>query len=563
MTPRRRQLLDGEDRRGAGHLLVAAEGEPDVLGRGEARSSSASTAAQIATSSPLSSRVPRPQIAPSWISAPNGGCCQGASSSTGTTSRWAISTTGRSALWPGPVEEQAVGVDPGQLEPLVQQRELALQLGHELVEGGDVDEVRVAVRDRGDADQGLELGDGGIDHASRVAATALRRRRSARCETLGRCGSLTGRRYADGLAWCPQRPRCTTSATGLRGAPRRGARRALADVVVADRHDADRVEVVGDAERLAHRRVLVRRDADEARAEAGVGRRLQDQQARPSRCPCPRRASASAPRPGRSSPCRPRRTGSGTRPCWSTAGSRPAPSSSRSATASGWSMSSAVGDPEAAYVVGGVEHQERPALAEAGVGRAGRVVQRQVDDGRVDRARSSSCGPSCDGGRRPGTPCGQVWGEQCLTTSSGCGPTSRRWGGRPRPAATSGSRSRRRSASCAAWFVEQCAARGLRVESDDFGNVVGWWDAGAGPARPDRLAPGLRARRRRVRRPARRRLRAGRDRPDALARRRADAAGRGVGVRRGGGLAVRPRLPRLAAGGRRDLVGVGAGADRP
>jgi len=27
------------------------------------------------------------------------------------------------------------------------------------------------------------------------------------------------------------------------------------------------------------------------------------------------------------------------------------------------------------------------------------------------------------------------------------------------------------------WFVEQCEARGLRVESDDFGNVVGWWDA--------------------------------------------------------------------------------------
>jgi N-carbamoyl-L-amino-acid hydrolase len=34
----------------------------------------------------------------------------------------------------------------------------------------------------------------------------------------------------------------------------------------------------------------------------------------------------------------------------------------------------------------------------------------------------------------------------------------------------------------AAWFVEQCAARGLRVESDDFGNVVGWWDTGTGPA---------------------------------------------------------------------------------
>ncbi|WP_252274819.1 allantoate amidohydrolase [Nocardioides sp. LMS-CY] len=28
----------------------------------------------------------------------------------------------------------------------------------------------------------------------------------------------------------------------------------------------------------------------------------------------------------------------------------------------------------------------------------------------------------------------------------------------------------------AAWFEEQCRARDLRVERDDFGNVVGWWD---------------------------------------------------------------------------------------
>lgn len=34
----------------------------------------------------------------------------------------------------------------------------------------------------------------------------------------------------------------------------------------------------------------------------------------------------------------------------------------------------------------------------------------------------------------------------------------------------------------AAWFVEQCEARGLRVEADEIGNVVGWWDAGEGPA---------------------------------------------------------------------------------
>ncbi|GAB3247307.1 allantoate amidohydrolase [Nocardioides dilutus] len=34
----------------------------------------------------------------------------------------------------------------------------------------------------------------------------------------------------------------------------------------------------------------------------------------------------------------------------------------------------------------------------------------------------------------------------------------------------------------AAWFAEQCAARGLAVETDVFGNVVGWWQpAGLSP----------------------------------------------------------------------------------
>jgi N-carbamoyl-L-amino-acid hydrolase len=31
------------------------------------------------------------------------------------------------------------------------------------------------------------------------------------------------------------------------------------------------------------------------------------------------------------------------------------------------------------------------------------------------------------------------------------------------------------------WFREQAAARGLRVEEDGFGNLVAWWDSGAGP----------------------------------------------------------------------------------
>jgi hypothetical protein len=67
-------------------------------------SSSDSTASQIAATHPLSSSVPRPQIAgptsESWTSPPKGSCRHGASASTGTTSRWAISTTGRDALAP-------------------------------------------------------------------------------------------------------------------------------------------------------------------------------------------------------------------------------------------------------------------------------------------------------------------------------------------------------------------------------------------------------------------------------------------------------------------------------
>ncbi len=32
-----------------------------------------------------------------------------------------------------------------------------------------------------------------------------------------------------------------------------------------------------------------------------------------------------------------------------------------------------------------------------------------------------------------------------------------------------------------AWFTEQTEARGLRVERDEIGNVVAWWDSGTGP----------------------------------------------------------------------------------
>jgi N-carbamoyl-L-amino-acid hydrolase len=41
-----------------------------------------------------------------------------------------------------------------------------------------------------------------------------------------------------------------------------------------------------------------------------------------------------------------------------------------------------------------------------------------------------------------------------------------------------------------AWFVEQCAARGLRVETDGFGNVAAWWGPRAGGSRDHAVLAG-------------------------------------------------------------------------
>ena len=105
-----------------------------------------------------------------------------------------------------------------------------------------------------------------------------------------------------------------------------------------------------------------------------------------------------------------------------------------------------------------------------------------------------------------------------------------------------------------AWFGEQCAARDLTVEADGNGNLLAWWGARLGRADavligshldsvldggaydgPLGVVSSLAA-----------------DRPAAVARRAADAADRGRRLRRGGGLAVRDRLPRLPAGHRGD-----------
>jgi N-carbamoyl-L-amino-acid hydrolase len=43
---------------------------------------------------------------------------------------------------------------------------------------------------------------------------------------------------------------------------------------------------------------------------------------------------------------------------------------------------------------------------------------------------------------------------------------------------------------CHAWFVEQAAARDLRLERDAFGNTVAWWDPPGGHAAPDAVLTG-------------------------------------------------------------------------
>ena len=155
----------------------------------------------------------------------------------------------------------------------------------------------------------------------------------------------------------------------------------------------------------------------------------------------------------------------------------------------------------------------------------------------------------------------------CLTTSSGCGrdltPVGR--------SAASGGYFRQPFATAEreldAWFVEQAAARGLRLETDALrqpGRVVGRRASGAAWAvrltgsHLDSVLDG-----------------GAYDGPlgvvSALAavdllRERGLPAGpadRGLGVRRGGGVAVRAGLPRLAAGDRRDRLGAGPRAARP
>ncbi len=199
--------------------------------------------------------------------------------------------------------------------------------------------------------------------------------------------------------------------------------------------------------------LLVRRDADEAGAEALVGRGLQDQQAAIAVSMCQngfgQRASSRSVQPLSASAYRSqvgglagarqdhhRRAHHAGQPAVGLRRCRRRSRAQKRRTSSGVSST----------------RNAQPWLKPALGARVALRSARSTIAGSTGLGRRS-CGPSGGGGRRPGTP----WSEiLCLTTSSGCGATSPRSAGRPRPAATSASRSPRAERELRAWFVEQC-----------------------------------------------------------------------------------------------------------
>ena len=148
--------------------------------------------------------------------------------------------------------------------------------------------------------------------------------------------------------------------------------------------------------------VLLRRHAEEERAEALVDGGEQHEHRRHARVDVP--VGHRPPRlgRGRSSPCRARRSGRGRRPCGQAEHEHRAPPACRAARRRRPRRAPSVARPEGARGrPASVEHDEVPALAEPGAGSAARRCEAALDDlgaGPVGRGRS---GAPCGGDGRP------------------------------------------------------------------------------------------------------------------------------------------------------------------
>ena len=182
--------LDRLDGGGAADLLVAAEGQPDVLGRrvagleqrldGLADRRDAALVVEGAATPDRRSGGAVVDLGAERVVLPR---CLGIDRHDVEVGHQHDRPLGARA---GPAEEEPVGADDGEAQPLVQQRELHGQLGQQPVERLRVDARGVAVGDGRDAHERLQRGDHAVGHGQTVV--------------------VPGR-----LHQASQRPRCTTS----------------------------------------------------------------------------------------------------------------------------------------------------------------------------------------------------------------------------------------------------------------------------------------------------------------------------------------------------------------
>ena len=160
VMPRSRSTVDRLDGRGAADLLVAPEGQPDVLGGhvpgleqrldGLADPGHAALVVERAATPDRRSGGTFVDLAAERVVLPRRLAVDGYDVEVGHQHDRPVGARA------GPVEEEAVGPDDGERQSLVEQRELARQLGEQSVERLGVDARRVAVGDGRDADEGLK-----------------------------------------------------------------------------------------------------------------------------------------------------------------------------------------------------------------------------------------------------------------------------------------------------------------------------------------------------------------------------------------------------------------------